>query len=91
MTLNQEQVTAVLQEWERRWRSRTPPPDERGVRQYKDIGDILPGSKVPWSETLSIVEKVTGTNRDLDHRLQLQGLLVKKLRQLRREFPDLKW
>jgi hypothetical protein len=88
--MTQEHIDAIIAEFERRWRERTPPPGPNG-REYKSIDDILPFSKVPWSETAGIIEGVTGQKRSVDHRLEIQPHITKCLRRLRREFPDLKW
>lgn len=79
-----EHISAIVREFERRWRERTP---------ARDVTEALPTSKVPWSEIHRIAGEITGDSKPhiMDRIAVLEVPIRKKLRQLRREFPDLQW
>lgn len=80
--MSEEQERAILEEFERRWRSHTPATNPARV---------LPTYRVPWSEIYTFGSDLLGRPWAISDRLRLEPKVSAVLRRLRREFPRERW
>jgi hypothetical protein len=83
MVMTYEQMTAVVNEVERLWRSRTPP---------KSIYDVMPGYRVNRSELNMIIRRMFGEHESVPLRDDdFDRMMIALFDRLRAEFPGEQW